>query len=108
MINRPSPSSTRRATVLGLSAAALAACTTSPTNAPSRREAIDRRVDQALAELFAEVPGAADLAQQAEGILIIPRIATAGLIVGGAYGEGALMVGRSEEHTSELQSREKL
>ena len=93
MINRPSPSWTRRATVLGLGAAALAACTTSPTNAPSRREAIDRRVDQALAELFAEVPGAADLAQQAEGILIIPRIATAGLIVGGAYGEGALMVG---------------
>jgi lipid-binding SYLF domain-containing protein len=84
---------TRRSLLLGACAASLAACTTAPAGGPTRREAIDGRVDEAMNELFAAVPGAQELAGQSAGLLIIPGIQTAGFIVGGAYGEGALMVG---------------
>jgi lipid-binding SYLF domain-containing protein len=39
------------------------------------------------------VPGTADLASRAQGLLVIPDITSVGLFAGGAYGEGALMVG---------------
>jgi lipid-binding SYLF domain-containing protein len=84
---------TRRSILLGAGAAALAGCTTTPASGPTRREAIDRRVDDALNDLFTSVPGASELAAQSQGLLIIPRVQTVGLLVGGAYGEGALMVG---------------
>ena len=84
---------TRRSMLVGTGAAALAASTTQPPTPTSRREEIDRRVMEALNELVTALPGAAELAAQAEGILVITDIATAGLVAGGAYGEGALMVG---------------
>jgi lipid-binding SYLF domain-containing protein len=87
------PNWTRRGLMLAGGAAALSACTTQAGQAPTRREAIDRNVDEAMAELFQMVEGAGDLAQQSQGVLIVPRIARFGLIFGGAYGEGALMVG---------------
>ncbi|CAN5804912.1 hypothetical protein BH23PSE1_BH23PSE1_18590 [soil metagenome] len=83
--------STRRSLLLG-TGAALAACTTQPSQ-QSRREVIDGRVDEATAELFASVPGASQLAADAQGLLVIPRVTSIGLFAGGAYGEGALMVG---------------
>jgi lipid-binding SYLF domain-containing protein len=93
MIDPPMRGLPRRSVILALGAAVLAACTTQPATAPTRREAIDRRVDEGLQELFATVPGARELAGEAQGLLLIPRIQTAGFLVGGAYGEGALMVG---------------
>jgi lipid-binding SYLF domain-containing protein len=86
---------TRRGLILAAGAGALAACTTQPGSAPTRREAIDRRVDEGLADLFQSVDGAQALAQEAQGLLLIPRVQTAGFFFGGAYGEGALMVGPS-------------
>lgn len=64
--------------------------------APARaeqREVIDTRVRLALDELRASVPGASELLDQAKGVLMMPSIVKGGLIVGGAYGEGALLVG---------------
>lgn len=54
---------------------------------------IDARVDAALEALLASEPAAKALAGQAKGILVFPQIIKAGLIVGGALGEGALRVG---------------
>jgi lipid-binding SYLF domain-containing protein len=56
-------------------------------------EVIEARVERALQELFASVDGAADLYENARGVLIMPEVTKAGLLVGGAYGEGALRVG---------------
>jgi lipid-binding SYLF domain-containing protein len=86
---------TRRSLLLGAGAATLAACTSRPSQTTSRGQEIDRRVTEALDELFQAVPSTAELAPRAEGILVIPDITTVGLFAGGAYGEGALMVGPS-------------
>ncbi len=81
---------TRRA-ALALSAAALATAA-----APARAESaasINNKTDLALEQMFRTVPGARELHDQAKGVLMMPDIFKGGLIVGSAYGEGALRVG---------------
>jgi lipid-binding SYLF domain-containing protein len=51
---------------------------------------IDGNAREALRTLYANTPGAQDLAMNAKGILIFPNIVKAGFIVGGQYGDGAL------------------
>jgi lipid-binding SYLF domain-containing protein len=83
---------TRRG-VLALAGTGLAACTTRPASLEgSAGQRIDAAVDAALAELFASVSGAEQLAAQAQGVLIIPNITRLGFFAGGAYGEGALRI----------------
>ena len=60
--------------------------------AKSARE-IDASVSDALDRFRKEVGGAEDLLSKAKGVLIIPKVVKAGFIVGGEYGEGALLVG---------------
>jgi lipid-binding SYLF domain-containing protein len=48
---------------------------------------------QALQTLCSTDPAAADLAQHALAVLIFPNIVKAGLVFGGAYGEGELLEG---------------
>lgn len=55
---------------------------------------IDARVKAALEELFKAQPRARDFADRAAGILVIPGYARGGLIIGGGYGEGALLQNR--------------
>lgn len=55
--------------------------------------AIDNKTSLALEQMFRTVPGARELHDQAKGVLMMPDIFKGGLIVGGAYGEGALLVG---------------
>ncbi len=71
----------------------LVACTSTPPSEQSPRVAIDREVDAALNELYATVPGAQELGQEAKGILVIPHIKKAGFFASGTYGEGALLIG---------------
>jgi lipid-binding SYLF domain-containing protein len=47
----------------------------------------------ALKNLIAHNPSAAEVAKKAKAVLIFPSIVKAGLIFGGAYGEGELKVG---------------
>jgi lipid-binding SYLF domain-containing protein len=54
---------------------------------------IDRDVDNALESLLAANEGARVLSEKAVGVLVFPRILKGGLLVGGAYGEGALRRG---------------
>ncbi len=54
---------------------------------------IDSRVDKALASLYAQMPEAKKLGEEAKAILVFPKIVKGGLIlVGGQGGEGALRV----------------
>lgn len=54
---------------------------------------IDYEVDLALKNLYASSTAAKDLAKIAKGILVFPSIVKGGFIVGGQYGEGALLKG---------------
>ena len=51
--------------------------------------------DQALQRLYRTQPFAQTIARQAKAILIFPHIVKAGLVFGGAYGEGELKQGRT-------------
>ena len=83
-----------RRSFLAAAGCGLAACTSSPPRpGETPRARIDRDVDEALQDLYQNVPGALELAQASEGVLVIPRIRKAGFFASGSYGEGALMIG---------------
>jgi len=52
---------------------------------------IDRNVQKALQKLYAKSAPARDMGQTAKAILVFPDIVKGGFIVGGQYGEGALI-----------------
>jgi len=54
-------------------------------------EKIDRDVKETLNGLYRESPQAKALGQKAKGILVFPSIIKGGFLVGGQYGEGALL-----------------
>ena len=56
-------------------------------------EDLNRQSDAALQMLTSTNPTAADIASKAKAVLIFPPIVKAGLIFGGAYGEGELKKG---------------
>ena len=80
-----------RALLCGTIAVLLTLLEFHPAEADSRTE-IDAKVAAARAELYETVPGSRELADRAIGVLIMPEVKKAGLILGGAYGEGALLV----------------
>ena len=61
-----------------------------PAIAASAAE-IDRDVNAALKDLYVSSPAAKELSTKAKAILVFPSIAKGGFIVGGQYGDGALM-----------------
>jgi lipid-binding SYLF domain-containing protein len=65
---------------------------TTPNSAKAASAAeIDRDARKALEDLYAKSPSAKTLGEKAMGILVFPGIVKGGLIVGGQYGEGALI-----------------
>jgi lipid-binding SYLF domain-containing protein len=71
-------------------------CTTtggSSGDPAATRQAIDANVDQALSRLYTEVRGSRELVASARGVLVFPSVISAGLIVGGSHGTGALREG---------------
>jgi lipid-binding SYLF domain-containing protein len=78
---------TRRAAAL-----ALAATLVAPAAFAASARAIDTKVDLALDELRRVEPAAAELLDTAKGVLVMPDVIKGGLIIGGAFGEGALRV----------------
>ncbi|QEZ47799.1 BPSL1445 family SYLF domain-containing lipoprotein [Cupriavidus oxalaticus] len=82
---------------LALGSLALGACTTTPPDAPSdkaaRRRELDSGVDATLSRLYGSVNGSRELGNRARGILVFPKTLSAGFIVGGEYGDGALRSG---------------
>jgi lipid-binding SYLF domain-containing protein len=61
-----------------------------PAGAASAAE-IERDARKALEDLYAKSPAAKALGEKAVGILVFPGILKGGFIVGGQYGEGALI-----------------
>ncbi|MEO8856360.1 MAG: YSC84-related protein [Burkholderiaceae bacterium] len=88
----------RRKLFLSLGAAAfVSACTTTNPDisgsASSKRQKIDAGVTSALSKLVAQVPDSRNLMALARGILVFPSVLSAGFVVGGSYGQGALLEG---------------
>ncbi|WP_152466285.1 YSC84-related protein [Sulfitobacter sp. THAF37] len=82
----------RRAFTLGALAATpvLAAC---GNGLGSRGSAmIDARVRTTLDEMYRLYPNTRNLADKANGMLVMPLVTEAGLGLGGAYGRGALLI----------------
>ena len=81
-------------------AATLAGCsTTASVTTPSEnrasgtsesRRAVDSGYQETLDRLYASTPGSHELVAKARGVLVFPRVISAGLVLGGAYGEGQL------------------
>ncbi len=83
----------------GVSMAALAllstGCTTtggSSGDPAAQRASIDAAVDSALTRLYPQARGSQELVASARGVLVIPSFVSAGFIVGGGSGQGALRV----------------
>ena len=88
----------RRNLLLYASAAVVAGCSTttgSTADPAAKRRELEASVDAALSELYASAPGSRELAGKARGILVFPKVVSAGFVVGGSYGEGALRKGSS-------------
>ena len=94
------------ASAAALAVGAITGCsstTTAPggSNPAAKRQSIDASVDNAMARLYAQDPSSRELVSKARGVLVFPGIVTAGLVVGGSYGQGALRVGgRTTEYYS--------
>ncbi|MDX2481964.1 MAG: lipid-binding SYLF domain-containing protein [Desulfuromusa sp.] len=53
---------------------------------------IDRDVNNSITKLYAGSPKAKELSKVAKGILVFPNVIKGGLVIGGQYGTGALLV----------------
>lgn len=81
-----------------LVATSLATASLTPLMAPTCANAasaadLDQDSNQALKQLYSKNPSAELLAKHARAILVFPKIIKAGLVFGGAYGEGELKQG---------------
>lgn len=82
----------RYALVAILGAILLATIPAGVSYAKSPRE-IDTSVQVCLERFYKQVKGAKEFTKGAKGLLVMPSVVKAGLVVGGEYGEGALQVG---------------
>jgi lipid-binding SYLF domain-containing protein len=73
-----------------LAFAAFTLLSSNPARAASAAE-IDREATKVLEKLYKKSSSAKALGDKARAILVFPRIAKGGFMVGGQYGEGALM-----------------
>jgi lipid-binding SYLF domain-containing protein len=81
----------RRILALALSATALAALPVAASAATAQD--LDRNAAQAVQDLTRTNPAAAKIAGISKAALVFPNIVKAGLVFGGSYGEGELLVG---------------
>ena len=94
------------ASAAALGIGAITGCSTTTTAAGggdpiAKRQGIDASVDSAMARLYAQDPSSRELIGKARGVLVFPSILSAGFVVGGSYGQGALRVhGRTAEYYS--------
>jgi lipid-binding SYLF domain-containing protein len=84
------------AALLATVALGAAACTGETTRTAgsategSDRARIDSNVSAAIDDLYARNPSVAELAHEAEAILVFPNVTTGGFGIGGSYGTGAM------------------
>ena len=66
--------------------------------------ALDEQVTITLQRLYEQRPQAESLADRAAAVLVFPEIVKAGIVFGGEFGEGALLVNGAPEHYYRLTS----
>jgi lipid-binding SYLF domain-containing protein len=93
------------AAAAALAVGSITGCSTTTTRATdnpvAKRDSIDANVDAALARLYAQDPSARQMVAKARGTLVFPSVVSAGFVVGGSYGQGALRVhNRTAEYYS--------
>jgi lipid-binding SYLF domain-containing protein len=87
------------AAAAALAVGSITGCSTTTTSAKAgdnpaaKRQSIDADVDGALSRLYAQDPQARELIAKSRGTLVFPSVVSAGFVVGGSYGQGALRVG---------------
>jgi lipid-binding SYLF domain-containing protein len=87
----PSGLSRRRFTALALASAGVTAACGNGIGSTGAAT-IDARVDTTLAEMYRRYPNTRNLADKANGMLVMPLVTEAGFGFGGAYGRGALRI----------------
>jgi lipid-binding SYLF domain-containing protein len=83
----------RRTILLATGTVIVAGCSSSmggTSDPAAKRREIDASVDNALAQLYGKAAGSRELADKARGILVMPKVVSAGFVIGGSYGQGAL------------------
>ena len=84
------------AATLGLTLALGACSTTTATGGGAttseKRAVIDANVNGALTKLYAQDPESRSLVARSRGVLVFPSIVSAGFVIGGSYGQGALLI----------------
>jgi lipid-binding SYLF domain-containing protein len=80
--------------VLVLSCLSLNVTAETPSGAPN--EALDGDIHAAIQHLLKTSPEARELASSAKGALVFPNVVKAGFLVGGLYGNGALVRRKAE------------
>lgn len=81
----------RRGFILSAGAGMTAACSGGTKN--RARDRINSNVSRAVQDMQSQHPFTVDLANNAAGMLVMPKIRKAGFGLGGSYGEGALLIG---------------
>ena len=77
--------------VLLCTASAVLSIAATPAVAAAAASGVDADVQAALKKLYASTPAAKRVGEQARAVLVFPNIVKAGFVVGGQYGEGALV-----------------
>ncbi|WP_037315880.1 YSC84-related protein [Ruegeria halocynthiae] len=91
MSSSNSPRLNRRGFAFGMAGLTVtAACGNGVGN--SNATAIDARVDATLNEMYTRYPNTVEIANKANGMLVMPLITEAGFIFGGGFGQGALRI----------------
>lgn len=91
MSSTNSPRLSRRGFAFGMAGLTFtAACGNGVGNSNATK--LDARVDATLNEMYSKFPNTVEIANKANGMLVMPLITDAGFIFGGAYGQGALRI----------------
>ncbi|MES0861085.1 YSC84-related protein [Ruegeria sp. SCPT10] len=91
MSSSQSPRLSRRGFAFGMAGLTVtAACGNGVGN--SNAATIDARVDATLTEMYSRYPNTVEIANKANGLLVMPLITEAGFVFGGGYGRGALRI----------------
>ena len=77
-------------TLAGIVAALLTLCVSAP--ALASKEELDAKIRATIERLHRDVKAGEELSNRAEGMLVFPNVYKAGIAIGGAVGEGALLV----------------
>ena len=83
----------RRAFLTGAATSGLSACVVNTND--TEKFSIDDKVAETVRQMHSELPFTKSLMENAAGVLVTPTVTKAGLIVGGSYGEGSLLIGEA-------------